>query len=89
MSARKLLIRGRVQGVGFRDAMVDAARSGSLAGFVRNAADGSVEARVQGDDDAVARVIAWASDGPSHAHVERVLVEAIEHDPTLRPFRRS
>jgi acylphosphatase len=89
MSARKLAIRGRVQGVGFRDAMVDAARAEGLAGFVRNAADGSVEARVQGDDDAVARVIAWASSGPAHARVERVHVEAIELDPTLRPFRRT
>lgn len=89
MSARKLVIRGHVQGVGYRDAMVDAARAAGVAGIVRNAADGSVEALLQGDDAGVARVIAWAAQGPPHARVERVLVEAIEPDTTLATFRRG
>jgi acylphosphatase len=88
VSARRLVIRGRVQGVGYRDAMVDAARAAGVAGFVRNAADGSVEALLQGDDAAVARVIAWAAQGPPHARVERVLVEAIETDAAVAAFSR-
>ncbi len=78
MSARRLVVHGRVQGVGFRDAMVDVARAAGVQGFVRNAADGSVLAHLQGDDEAVARVIAWASRGPPLARVDRVDVEAAD-----------
>ena len=78
MSARRLVVQGRVQGVGFRDAMVDVARAAGVQGFVRNAADGSVLAHLQGDDEAVARVIAWASHGPPLARVDRVDVEAVD-----------
>jgi acylphosphatase len=78
VSARRLVVHGRVQGVGFRDAMVDVARAAGVQGFVRNAADGSVLAHLQGDDEAVARVIAWASQGPPLARVDRVDVEAAE-----------
>jgi acylphosphatase len=88
-AARKLVIRGRVQGVGYRDAMIDAARGEGVAGFVRNVQDGSVLAHLQGDDEAVARVIAWASQGPPLARVDEVLVEAIDPDPAHTSFRRG
>lgn len=88
MIARSLVIRGRVQGVGYRDAMADAARGEGLAGFVRNAQDGSVEAHLQGDDEAVARMVSWASQGPPLARVDRVLVEEIEPDAAHTSFRR-
>jgi acylphosphatase len=89
MIARRLVIRGRVQGVGYRDALVDAARGEGLGGFVRNAADGSVEAHLQGDHEPVARIIAWAAQGPALARVDAVLVEEVEPDPALRAFRRG
>ena len=49
MIARRLVIHGRVQGVGYRYAMVDAAERCGVAGWVRNRRDGTVEAFVQGD----------------------------------------
>ena len=88
-AARKLVIRGRVQGVGYRDAMIDAARREGVTGFVRNVRDGSVLAHLQGDDEAVARVIAWASQGPPLARVDEVLFEAIDPDPAHTSFGRG
>ena len=89
MIARKLCVRGRVQGVGYRDAMVDFARNAGLHGYVRNAPDGSVEAHVQGDDEAVAKLIAWASRGPHLAQVDGVLVEAVEPERARTGFHRG
>ncbi|HEX5092815.1 MAG TPA: acylphosphatase [Burkholderiales bacterium] len=67
-----LRISGRVQGVGFREAMcVEAERLG-VRGWVRNRADGSVEALVQGPDAAVKAMLAWADRGPPTARVGHV-----------------
>lgn len=70
--ARHLVIRGRVQGVGFRAAMVDEARGLGVAGWVRNRPDGSVEAFVAGAVPDVERLVAWARRGPGGACVEAV-----------------
>jgi acylphosphatase len=67
-----LRISGRVQGVGFREAMCAEAERLGVAGWVRNRADGSVEALVQGTDAAVDAFLAWAGRGPPAARVERV-----------------
>lgn len=64
-----LAIRGRVQGVGFRYAMVDEAGRLGVAGWVRNRRDGSVEAVVQGDPAAVEAMRQWAQRGPPGAQV--------------------
>ena len=70
--ARHLTILGRVQGVFYRNWTVDAARGLGLTGWVRNRMDGSVEALVQGEADAVARFITLAQDGPPAAKVARI-----------------
>ena len=69
---RHLRISGRVQGVGFRYSLHAEATARGLAGWVRNRRDGSVEALLQGDADAVAAVIAWARRGPPAARVDRL-----------------
>jgi len=87
--ARRLRAFGRVQGVGFRDAMVDAAILAGVDGWVRNRRDGSVEAWVQGGEEEVARAVDWARRGPRLALVDRLDVEEVEVDATVRRFARA
>lgn len=85
---RHLRISGRVQGVGFRDFIQRRARALGVTGWVRNRSDGSVEAIVQGSDDAVNQIIALARQGPRSARVTEVSVsDADGHFPEfdLRP----
>jgi acylphosphatase len=78
--ARRLTIRGRVQGVGFRYALADQARARKLSGWVRNRRDGSVEAIVAGPETDVDALIAWAHRGPPAARVSAVAVEPATPD---------
>ncbi len=73
--ARRLVISGRVQGVGFRYAFADEARVRGLAGWVRNRRDGTVEALISGPAPAVEAIIVWARVGPSAARIASVEVE--------------
>ena len=84
--ARRLTIRGRVQGVGYRDAAVQSAFVHQVAGWVRNRNDGTVEAFVQGSPDAVARYLEWARQGPPLARVTAVEVVDDKPDASLRHF---
>ena len=68
----RLRITGRVQGVGFRDALCREAEGLGVTGWVRNLADGGVEALAQGDAEALAALLDWARRGPPAARVERV-----------------
>ncbi|MBX3642663.1 MAG: acylphosphatase [Rubrivivax sp.] len=68
----RLEIRGRVQGVGYRAALVDQARRLDLRGWVRNRRDGSVEAMVAGPPDAVQHLLDWSRRGPPAAIVHSV-----------------
>jgi acylphosphatase len=88
MITRKLRIIGRVQGVGFRDALCGAAQERGLVGWVRNRIDGSVEALVQGAPEGVAELIAWARRGPPASRVDEVRVETNDGEPTHVRFER-
>jgi acylphosphatase len=68
-TALRLLIRGRVQGVGFRYAFADEARARKLRGWVRNRRDGCVEAIVAGPAADVDAIVAWSRRGPAAAQV--------------------
>jgi acylphosphatase len=77
---RRLAIRGIVQGVWFRESMRQEAERLGVTGWVRNRADGSVEAVVQGTPETVESLLAWARRGPPQARVDGVEVAAAEGD---------
>ena len=85
--ARRYLVSGRVQGVGFRYFVHDAASREGVTGYVRNLPDGRVEALVEGDADAVTRVERAIRSGPGGARVEHVDVDALEPAGAHRSFR--
>lgn len=69
---RKIRVSGRVQGVGFRATLRREARRAGVTGWVRNRADGTVEALLHGPPAAVESVIAWARRGPPGARVSDI-----------------
>jgi acylphosphatase len=84
IDTRQVRVHGRVQGVGYRYTCVQQARALGLVGWVRNRADGTVEALLQGPPDVVARMCDWMRDGIAAARVERLDVEVVE--PPTVPF---
>jgi len=80
--ARRFVITGRVQGVGFRYFTQSAATREGLHGWVRNRPDGSVEALAEGDADAVERFERAVRSGPRGARVETV--DAQDEVPDMR-----
>lgn len=87
MRARLVRIEGRVHGVGFRDWLCRAATVAGVSGWVRNRADGSVEALLAGDEAAVGQVLLECRRGPPAARVERI-VEAFADLPEEPGFVR-
>ncbi|HEU4441355.1 MAG TPA: acylphosphatase [Burkholderiales bacterium] len=88
MVARLVQISGRVQGVGFRYSMQREAMRLGVRGWVRNRRDGSVEALVQGSEEAVAALTAWARRGPAGASVAELRVASAEPQPSLAGFEQ-
>lgn len=76
---RRVVVHGRVQGVFFRDTAVREASGHGVAGWVRNTAEGTVEAVFEGAREDVERLIGFAHEGPPAAKVERV--EVFEEEP--------
>jgi acylphosphatase len=72
---KRLLIEGRVQGVGYRASLAEEALALGLCGWVCNRRDGSVEACVEGDAHSVEAIIAWSRHGPPAARVTHVTLE--------------
>jgi acylphosphatase len=81
--ARRFLIGGQVQGVGFRMFAGARAAAEGVHGYIRNLADGRVEALVEGDEESVDRIEMALRRGPSGANVESFVVEPVE------PSRRA
>lgn len=81
-----MVVEGSVQGVFFRDSCARQARAAGICGWVRNRADGAVEAWFEGRPEAVDALIAWCHHGPPHAEVEEV--DVVEDSPAgLESFR--
>ena len=83
MRSARLRITGRVQGVGYRAWALQMANRLGLRGWVRNRGDGSVEAVVIGEDDAVARMIEACREGPFGARVSAVAVSDANADGSV------
>jgi len=75
VARKRVIVRGRVQGVFFRDTTRRMAESRGVAGWVRNNPDGTVEAVFEGPDDAVDDMVRFAQEGPRGASVEHVEVD--------------
>src|SRR6202021_3079697 len=73
---RQVVVRGRVQGVGYRAWVEHQARTLGLEGWVRNRRDGSVEALFSGPAETVANMVTLCRRGPSSARVARLTDEA-------------
>jgi acylphosphatase len=69
---RRVVVHGRVQGVFFRETTRRRAETAGVAGWVRNVADGSVEAVFEGDTESVDRLVRFCEQGPRGADVEWV-----------------
>jgi acylphosphatase len=82
---RRVTVRGRVQGVFFRDSVRRRAQSQHVTGWVTNRTDGAVEAVFEGEPENVARLIEFAKTGPRHAEVDSVDVRD-EEPEGLRGF---
>ena len=80
MLQARLTISGRVQGVGYRDWALDAARRLGLTGWVRNRRDGAVEALIVGEEDAVGQMIEACRRGPPLARVDSIDVDPVDLD---------
>ncbi len=81
-----LRIYGRVQGVFFRSSMREVARENGVTGWVRNVRDGSVEAVMEGERQALEKVIEWAHRGPPLARVDEVKIKWDEYKGEFEDF---
>lgn len=79
-AAVRATVRGRVQGVGYRDATVRRARALGVLGWVRNDDDGVVRVHAEGTAEAVEELVAWLHEGPRAARVEAVDVERVKRE---------
>jgi acylphosphatase len=71
----RIILRGQVQGVGFRVFVRDRARQLGLTGWVRNLADGSVEVVAQGEHRRLQQLVVLCNNGPSEAIVQDMTVD--------------
>ena len=79
MFCLKILVKGRVQGVFFRQGVLEAAIRLSVKGYVRNLPSGDVEALACGDKNAVEALLKYCSVGPSYADVSDITSEIVEN----------
>lgn len=81
------MVRGRVQGVGYRATTMDEARRLEIAGWVRNRADGTVEVLAEGPPDKLALFLSYLHRGPRGARVSSVAEDWSETEGAPMPFQ--
>ncbi len=77
---RRVIVKGKVQGVAFRAYSRSAAREIGVFGWIRNLPDGSVETVVEGDPESVGLMLAWLKKGAPHSRVDDLVI--VEEKPT-------
>ena len=85
----RLFVRGKVQGVFFRQALKVMAIKNNVTGWVRNLEDGRVEALLDGNIDDVNAVIEWAHDGPANSRVDYVDIKNEDFKDEFTDFEVS
>ena len=73
----KIIVSGRVQGVGFRKFVVDEARFLGIKGFVKNLPDGNVYIEAEGNEEILNAFIGWCKKGKGYSFVETVKTETL------------
>ena len=82
-----LIISGMVQGVFFRASASGIARSLKLNGFIRNLSNGNVEVCVEGEEEALKKMLEWCRKGPPGARVEHVEIQRSESADRFEGFQ--
>ena len=85
--AVKLVIKGTVQGIFFRQFVKENANNLKLVGFVRNIDDGEVEIIAEGKDEQIERLIGFVKKGPEHAQIRHVQIEEIKWSGDFKEFK--
>lgn len=70
---KNIIVKGRVQGVGYRFSAKHAAEKMNITGTAKNLPDGSVEIYASGDETDIQNFVMWCSDGPIRARVNQVI----------------
>ena len=82
-----LLVEGRVQGVYFRQGMMETAEKNNVLGWVRNLPDNKVEAILEGNDSNVDAVVEWARFGPAGAVVDELKISKDNYTGEFQEFK--
>lgn len=77
--ARRWVVHGRVQGVGFRWYVLRGAQAAGAGGWVRNLEDGSVEVVARGTAEQLSKLEAWVRKGPPGAFVQNITTNDVPH----------
>ena len=86
LTAKHILVKGKVQGVFFRKSAKQIAADLNISGWVKNTDDGDVEIFAQGDSNAIDQLIKWCKQGPPKAEVEDVEVKDATPDYSIKNF---
>ena len=86
MLTRHVIVKGRVQGVFFRDYTQKKALHYRLTGWVRNLPDGSVETLLCGEKEMVSAMLAWLKQGSPHSRIDSIIVDDIDINKEFTTF---
>jgi len=86
LTAKHILVKGKVQGVFFRKNTRQVAETLNIAGWVKNTDEGDVEILAQSNEDTIQQFIAWCRQGPPKAEVRDVQVKDVKPDNNIKHF---